>query len=65
MLHRTKRLSSESAEAIAGHFDGLPKLQRATIDDLSKVNGIDSVTAAEVRETLARVTESAILDQYN
>jgi len=65
LLHRTKRLSSESAEAIAGHFDGLPKLQRATIDDLSKVNGIDSDTAAEVRETLARVTESAILDQYN
>ena len=65
LLHRTKRLSSESAEAIAGHFDGLSKLQRATIDDLSKVNGIDSDTAAEVRETLARVTESAILDQYN
>ena len=58
-------VSSESAEAIADHFDGLSKLQRATVDDLSQVDGIDSVTAAEVRETLARVTESAILDQYN
>ncbi|MDG1267173.1 MAG: DNA integrity scanning diadenylate cyclase DisA [Ilumatobacter sp.] len=65
LLNRTKRLSSESAEAIADHFDGLSKLQRATVDDLSQVDGIDSVTAAEVRETLARVTESAILDQYN
>ena len=65
LLNRTKRLSSESAEAIAAHFDGLSKLQRATVDDLSQVDGIDSTTAAEVRETLARVTESAILDQYN
>ncbi len=65
LLHRTKRLSAESAEAIAGHFNGLRKLQRATIDDLSQVAGIDATTAAEVRETLARVTESAILDQYN
>ena len=56
---------SISAEAIAAHFDGLSKLQRATVDDLSQVDGIDSTTAAEVRETLARVTESAILDQYN
>ena len=58
-------MSSESAEAIAGHFDGLSKLQRATVDDLSEVAGIDATTAAEVRDTLARVTESAILDQYN
>jgi diadenylate cyclase len=65
LLHRTKRLSAESALAIAGHFDGLAKLQRATIDDLSEVAGIDSKTAAEVRDTLSRVTESAILDQYN
>ena len=65
LLNRTKRLSSESAEAIADHFKGLSKLQRASVDDLSQVAGIDSTTAAEVRETLARVTESAILDQYN
>ncbi|MGA9275596.1 DNA integrity scanning diadenylate cyclase DisA [Ilumatobacter sp.] len=65
LLHRTKRLSSDSAIAIAGHFDGLSKLQRASVDDLSKVAGIDGATAAEVRETIARVTESAILDQYN
>ncbi|MFT6289886.1 MAG: diadenylate cyclase, partial [Ilumatobacter sp.] len=39
--------------------------QRATVADLSEVDGIDSNTAAEVRETLTRVTETAILDQYN
>ncbi|MFT4658005.1 MAG: diadenylate cyclase [Candidatus Aldehydirespiratoraceae bacterium] len=65
LLHRTNRLTPESATAIADHFDGLAKLQRATIADLSEVDGIDSNTAAEVRETLTRVTETAILDQYN
>ncbi len=65
VLNRTHRLSHDSAAAIADHFDGLSKLQRATIADISAVDGIDELTAAEVRETLTRVTESAILDQYN
>ncbi|BAN04022.1 putative DNA integrity scanning protein DisA [Ilumatobacter coccineus YM16-304] len=65
LLHRTNRLSGDSANAIADHFDGLSKLQRATVDDLTAVNGVDAATAADVRETIARVTESAILDQYN
>ncbi len=65
LLNRTGRLDSDSAEAIAEHFDGLSKLQRATIDELTEVEGVDTATAADVRETLARVTESAILDQYN
>lgn len=65
LLHRTNRLSDGSANAIADHFDGLSKLQRATVEDLVEVDGVDAATAADVRETLARVTESAILDQYN
>ena len=65
LLNRTNRLDSDSAVAIADHFDGLSKLQRATVDDLTAVDGVDTATAADVRETLARVTESAILDQYN
>ncbi len=65
LLNRTGRLDAESAAAIAQHFNGLSKLQRATIDELTAVAGIDAATAADVRETLARVTESAILDQYN
>lgn len=65
LLNRTSRLDSDAAAAIANHFDGLSKLQRATIDELVAVDGVDAATATDVRETLARVTESAILDQYN
>ena len=64
LLHRTNRLTDESAIAIAEHFDGLSKLQRATVDELSEVEGVDEATATQVRDTIARVTESAILDQY-
>jgi diadenylate cyclase len=65
LLHRSNRLSADSVTAIVHHFNGLSKLQRATVEDLIQVEGIDAMMAAEVRETLARVTENAILDQYN
>ena len=44
---------------------GLAKLQRVTIDDLMAVDGVDAATALLVKETLERVTESTILDQYS
>jgi diadenylate cyclase len=65
LLHRVSRLPQVTAAAIADHFGGLPKLQRATVDDLMAVEGVDTDTAQAIRETLARVTESTILDQYS
>jgi diadenylate cyclase len=65
ILHRVSRLPKPTAARIADHFGGLPKLQRATLDDLTAVDGVDDLTAQSIRETLARVTESTILDQYS
>jgi diadenylate cyclase len=65
LLHRVSRLPSNTASAVADHFGGLAKLQRATIDDLMSVDGVDEPTARAIRETLSRVTESTILDQYS
>jgi len=65
LLHRVSRLPAEKATAIADHFGGLAKLQRATVDDLMSVDGVDEATARAIRETLSRVTESTILDQYS
>ena len=65
LLHRVSRLPAETAALIADHFGGLAKLQRATADDLMAVDGVDEATARTIRETLARVTESTILDQYS
>jgi diadenylate cyclase len=65
LLSRVSVLSGDLAARIANHFGGLARLQRATVDDLMKVDGVDKAIAASVKETLARVTENTILDQYS
>jgi diadenylate cyclase len=65
LLHRVTSLPQETAGVVADHFGGLAKLQRATVDDLMLVDGMDEATARSIRETLTRVTESTILDQYS
>ena len=63
-LRRVKRLDAKIANDVAGHFGGLAKMQRATLDDLMSVEGVDEAMARSVRDTLTRITESTILDQY-
>jgi diadenylate cyclase len=63
-LRRVKRLPGSVAEGIAAHFGGLAKIQRATLDDLMSVDGVDESTARAIRETMTRITELTILDQY-
>jgi diadenylate cyclase len=65
LLHRVSRLPPATATAVADHFGGLAKLQRATVGDLMTVDGVDESMARAIRETLSRVTESTILDQYS
>ncbi len=65
VLHRVSRLPEGGAELLAEHFGSLAKLQRATVEDLMAVDGIDEPTARSVRDTLSRITESTILDQYD
>jgi diadenylate cyclase len=65
LLHRVHRLPPEQAATIADHFGGLAKLQRATIADLMAVDDVDELTALAIKDTLERVTESTILDQYS
>jgi diadenylate cyclase len=64
MLARVPRLSDTQAHAIADHFGELAKLLRATSADIATVPGISEKAAHAVKETLDRLTESTILDQY-
>ena len=64
MLARVPRLSDEQALAIADHFGELAKLLRATADDIANVPGISRKAAHSVKDTLDRLTESTILDQF-
>jgi diadenylate cyclase len=65
LLRRVNALPPELAARIANDFGGLARLQRATTDDLLRVDGVDEATANSVKETLQRVTENTILDQYS
>ncbi|CAB4363039.1 MAG: DNA integrity scanning protein DisA [Actinobacteria bacterium] len=64
LLSRVPRLGHHSAVAIADHFGELSRLMRATAADIAKVDGVDVRTAQAVKDTLDRLTEASILDQY-
>jgi diadenylate cyclase len=65
LLRRVHRLDDEVSCRIANHFGRFSRLQRATVDELVTIDGVDTAIAQQIRETLTRVTESTILDQYN
>lgn len=64
MLAKVPRLSDEQAAAIADHFGELAKLLRATAEEIAVVEGVSLKEARAVKETLDRLTETTILDQY-
>ena len=65
LLHRVHKLSPDLAVRIANEFGGLARLQRVTVDELMGVEGVDHDIAETVKDTLDRVTENTILDQYS
>jgi diadenylate cyclase len=65
LLRRVNRLDDELSCRVANHFGRFSRLQRATVDELATIDGVDTATAQQIRDTLTRVTESTILDQYN
>jgi diadenylate cyclase len=65
LLRRVNTLPEEVAARLASDFGGLARLQRATVDDLMDIDGVDATIASTVRDTLQRVAENTILDQYH
>jgi len=65
MLARVPRMSDDTALAITDYFGELTKLQRATVTDLLVVPGVSATQAQAIKDTLARVVEATIMDQYN
>ena len=65
LLRRVSSLPADVATRIADDFGALARLQRATVDDLMDVDGVDAAIASTVRDTLQRVAENTILDQYH
>lgn len=65
MLTRIPRLPETVIDNIVHRFDTLPKIMRATIDDLDEVEGVGETRAKAIKEGLSRLAESTLLDRYS
>lgn len=65
LLYRVPHLTPDSVGRIVSHFPDLQKVLRATPAELAGVAGIAEEQAEAVKEGLARLAESSVLDRYN
>jgi diadenylate cyclase len=64
LLTRVPRITPQLAATIVDRFGDLAGVQRATAAEIAEVDGVDGSLAAAVKETLDRITDTSILDQY-
>ena len=64
LLSRVPRLGDELIHTIVGQFGNLQKIMRVTPSELAEVTGMGESRARAVKENLARLAESSILDRY-
>ena len=65
LLAKIPRLPEAVVVAIVERFGTLQKVVRATVEDLLEVDGVGQVMAVTVKDGLARLAESTILDRYS
>jgi diadenylate cyclase len=65
LLSKIPRLPDAVVERIVARFTNLQKILRATTDDLDDVEGVGGARARLIKDGLARLAESSILDRYN
>jgi diadenylate cyclase len=58
------RLGGETIDLIVQHFGNLQKIMRVTPAELAEVTAMGEGRARGVKENLARLAESSILDRY-
>jgi diadenylate cyclase len=64
LLAKVPRLPETVIDAIVEQMGSLQKIMRATIPDLVNVEGVGENRARAIKEGLARLAESSILDRY-
>ncbi len=64
LLAKIPRLPDVVIERIVQRFGNLPKILRATVDDLDAVEGVGEARARAIQEGLSRLAESSVLDRY-
>ena len=65
LLARIPRLPEAIADHVIERFGRLAKIMRASIGDLVGVEGVGEARARAIKDGLARVAETSILDRYS
>jgi len=65
LLSKVPRIPDGVVDRLVSHFGSLQKLLRASVEDLEEVGSLDESRARAVKEGLARLAETSILDRYS
>jgi diadenylate cyclase len=65
LLAKIPRLSPELAARVVDRFGSLAKLMRASISDLTEIDGIGEARARTIKDGLSRLAETSILERYS
>ena len=64
LLHKIPRLPEPVADNVVARFGHLQKILRASVPDLVEVEGVGESRARAIKDGLARLAESSILERY-
>jgi diadenylate cyclase len=64
LLHKIPRLPEIVSDHVVERFDSLQKILRASETDLVQVEGVGDARARAIKDGLARLAESSILERY-
>lgn len=64
LLHKIPRLPDVVANHVVGRFTNLQRIMRAGVGELVQVEGVGEARARAIKEGLARLAESSILERY-
>lgn len=64
LLHKIPRLPELVSDHVVERFSNLQKIMRASAADLTEVEGVGDARARTIKEGLARLAESSILERY-
>jgi diadenylate cyclase len=64
LLARIPRLADPLIAQLVARYGTLQKVMRATSEDLEAIEGVESGTVRAIKDGLARLAESSILDRY-
>ncbi len=65
LLGKVPRMPADVIERLVERFGDLQKIMRASVNDLGEIEGISARRAQAIKEGLARLAESSILDRYS